>query len=98
MLGTILGVVAASSLVALADVATSYESELRRFTRSHWCRAVLVPVLGPILWVVYGRPRLVRAPSAPSRDLLENTATDDNPRYLAYLDRLIAARRHHAQD
>ncbi len=98
MLGVLVGVVLAVSLVALADVASSYESELRSFNRAHWLRAVMVPVLGPVLWAMYGRPRLVRAPSAPSRYLLENTATDDNPAYIAYLGRLINARRHQAQD
>ena len=98
MLGVLLGVVLAGSLVALADVASSYESELRSFTRAHWLRSVMVPVLGPLLWTMYGRPRIVKAPSAPSRYLLENTATDDNPAYIAYLDRLISARRHQAQD
>ena len=98
MLGVLLGVVLAGSLVALADVASSYESELRSFTRAHWLRSVMVPVLGPLLWTMYGRPRIVKAPSAPSRYLLENTATDDNPAYIAYLDLLISARRHQAQD
>jgi hypothetical protein len=98
MLGVFLGVVLLGSLVALADVASSYESELRSFTRAHWLRSVMVPVLGPVLWVMYGRPRIVRAPSAPSQYMLENTATDDNPAYIAYLGRLINARRHQAQD
>jgi len=98
MLGVFLGVVLLGSLVALADVASSYESELRSFTRAHWLRSVMVPVLGPVLWVMYGRPRIVRAASAPSRYMLENTATDDNPAYIAYLGRLINARRHQAQD
>jgi len=30
--------------------------------------------------------------------LLATTATDDTPAYIAYLDRLISARRHQAQD
>lgn len=98
MLGVILGVVLAGSLVALADVASSYESELRSFTRAHWMRSVMVPVLGPLLWTRYGRPRIVRAPSAPSRYLIESTATDDNPDFIAYLGRVIRARRHQAQD
>ena len=98
MLGVFLGVVLVGSLVALADVASSYESELRRFTRAYWLRAVMVPVLGPLLWTMYARPRIVHAPSAPSQYLLENTATDDNPSYIAYLDRLISARRRQAQD
>lgn len=62
MLGVLLGVVLAGSLVALADVASSYESELRSFTRAHWLRWVMVPVLGPLLWTMYGRPRIVKAP------------------------------------
>lgn len=89
-----IGIVAiVTSLLALLDVASSYESEMRSLTKAHWLRAVLVPVLGPLLWAVYARPRLVRAPAAPSPYLLQTTATDDNPAYIAYLDRLIAARR-----
>ncbi|HEY8663258.1 MAG TPA: hypothetical protein VIL68_06530 [Propionibacteriaceae bacterium] len=61
MLAVLLGVVLAGSLVALADVASSYESELRSFTRAHWMRSVMVPVLGPLLWTMYGRPRIVKA-------------------------------------
>ena len=96
MLGVVLGIVLAGSLVALADVASSYESELRSFTRGHWLRSVMVPVLGPLLWTMYGRPRIVHAPSAPSRYVLESTPTDDNPAYIAYLDRVISARRRQA--
>ncbi|MBI4900357.1 MAG: hypothetical protein HY829_07755 [Actinobacteria bacterium] len=98
MLGLSLAGVIVVSLVAMLDVASSYECELRSFTRGHWLRAAAVPVLGPLLWVVYGRPRAVRAPAGPGAYLLENTATDDNPAYLAYLERLIAARRHQAQE
>lgn len=94
---TVAGIVVVS-IVAVLDVASMCEGELRSFTRHHWLRACLVPLLGPLLWAVYGRPRAVRAPSGPGRYLLENTATDDNPAYVAYLDRLIAARRHQAQD
>ena len=98
MLGWFLGIVFVGSLVAVVDVASSYESELRCFTSGHWLRAVMVPVLGPLLWTMYGRPRIVQAPSAPSRYVLENTATDDNPVYIDYLDRVLNARRHQAQD
>ena len=98
MLGWFLGIVLGGSLLAAADVASSYESELRSFTRRYWLRAVMVPVVGPLLWTLYGRPRIVRAPSAPSRYLIENTATDDNDLYIAYLDRVISARRRQAQD
>jgi hypothetical protein len=98
MLGWFLGIVLGGSMVAVADVASSYESELRCFTRGFWLRVVMVPVVGPLLWSLYGRPRIVRAPSAPSRYLIENTPTDDNDLYIAYLDRVISARRHQAQD
>ena len=92
MLGIVAGVMVAVSLLAMADVATSYESELRSLTRNHWLRAVLVPVLGPVLWALYGRPRLVKAPPAPPSYWLESTATDDNPAYIAYLARVVASR------
>jgi hypothetical protein len=98
MLEVVLGIALAGSLVALADVASSHESELRSFTRRHWLRSVMVPVIGPLLWTMYGRPRIIHAPSAPSRYRLENTATDDNPTYIAYLERVISARRRQAQD
>ncbi len=92
MFGIIAGIVVAASLVAMADVATSYESELRSLTRRHWLRAVMVPVLGPVLWVGYGRPRLVNAPPAPMACWIENSPTDDNPEYIAYLSRVVAGR------
>ncbi|HET7723302.1 MAG TPA: hypothetical protein VFK68_01580 [Propionibacteriaceae bacterium] len=94
---TLAGVIVVS-ILAVLDVASACEGELRSFTRRHWVRASFVPVLGPLLWVVYGRPRAVRAPSAPSRYILQNTATDDNAAYIEYLGRLIEARRHQAQD
>ncbi len=96
MLGLTVASVLVVSLVAMLDVASFYECELRSFTRGHWLRASAVPVLGPLLWVLYGRPRPLQAPSAPGSYILENTATDDNPAYIAYLERLIAARRHQA--
>lgn len=99
MLGIIAGIVLAVSLVAVADVATSYESELRSLSRRHWVRAVMVPVLGPLMWAVYGRPRLVKAPPAPASCWIENAPTDDNPEYIAYLGRVVNARlRRQVQD
>jgi hypothetical protein len=92
MLGIVAGIMVAVSLLAMADVATSYESELRSLTRHHWLRAVLVPVLGPVLWALYGRPRLVMAPPPPPSYWLESSATDDNPAYIAYLARVVASR------
>lgn len=92
MLGIVAGITLAISLLAMADVATSYESELRSLTRRHWWCAVLVPVLGPVLWSLYGRPRLVQAPPAPTSYWIESSATDDNPAYIAYLARVVAGR------
>jgi hypothetical protein len=92
MLGIVAGITLAVSLLAMADVATSYSSELRSLTRHHWLRAVLVPVLGPILWALYGRPRLVKAPPAPTSYWIDSSATDDNPAYIAYLARVVAGR------
>lgn len=92
MLGIVAGILVAGSLLAMVDVASSYESELRSLTRRHWLRAVLVPVLGPVLWALYGRPRLVKAPPAPPTYWIESSATDDNPAYIAYLARVVAGR------
>ena len=92
MFGIVVGITLAVSLMALADVATSYSGELRSLTRHHWLRAVMVPVLGPILWAMYGRPRLVKAPPAPPSSWVASSPTDDNPAYIAYLSRVVAAR------
>ena len=92
MFGIVASITMVVSLLAMADVATSYESELRSLTRHHWLGAVLVPVLGPVLWALYGRPRLVKAPPAPTSYVLESSATDDNPAYIAYLARVVASR------
>lgn len=97
MLLLVFGVLIACSLAALVDVSSSYESELRRGTLAFWRCVAPIPVFGPVLWVLYGRPQLVRAPSTPTRNLLVNAATDDNPDFIAYLDRVVAARRHQAQ-
>lgn len=93
MLGIIACVAVAGSLVAVADVATSYESEMRSLTRKEWLLIALLPVVGPMLWISAGRPRFVKtSPPPPPPYWLQTSATDDNPDYIAYLSRVVAGR------
>lgn len=51
------------SLYALLDALRTHQDQMRTFPKWLWIIAVIFfPVVGPVLWLLLGRPRAVRAP------------------------------------
>ena len=90
-------------IYALIDLATSPGDEVRVLPRPVWLLVILlVPVLGPVSWLVFGRPpsrpdggdgggglrdRIPRpAPRPPSGYAGGPVAPDDDPDFLRKLD------------
>jgi hypothetical protein len=74
-------VVIGVTVYALVDCAGSDGPSVRLLPKPLWFLVVLVPVAGPVLWLVAGRPRDL--PEAPRARPL---APDDDPEFLRRLD------------
>ncbi|MER5641377.1 PLD nuclease N-terminal domain-containing protein [Kitasatospora sp. NPDC002227] len=68
---------------AFIDCVTTPEQEVRHLPKVVWVIVVLLfPLVGSAAWVVAGRRRRPRAATGPM------VAPDDNPEFLASLDKL----------
>lgn len=84
------------TLYTLLDALRTHQDQMRTFPKWLWIIAVIFfPVVGPLLWLLLGRPRAVRAPKprqgggfAGSRRGTPPPATsspDDDEEYLRWL-------------
>lgn len=84
------------TLYTLLDALRTHQDQMRTFPKWLWIIAVIFfPVVGPILWLLLGRPRAVRAPKtrqsggfASSRrgtPLPATSSPDDDEEYLRWL-------------
>ena len=74
-------VVIGVTVYALVDCWASDGPSVRLLPRALWFIVVLVPVVGPVLWLVAGRPR--EEPEAP---MARPLAPDDDPEFLRNLE------------
>ena len=80
------------TVYAIIDCARTGSTEVRALPKPLWLLVVvLLPVLGPVAWLVAGRSRRGPSPAPPSRPV----APDDDPEFLRELER---RRRREAQD
>lgn len=85
-----LAVLAAIALTvyALADCAQSEARHVRTLPRGAWLVVILVlPVLGPLLWIALGRPLAGGGPERGARP--GPLAPDDDPDFLRRLDEQV---------
>jgi hypothetical protein len=73
-------VVLGVTVYALVDCWGSDGPSVRLLPRALWFLVVLVPVVGPVLWLVAGRPREVMDAPHP-----RPVAPDDDPEFLRRL-------------
>jgi hypothetical protein len=88
--------VLAATIFCIIDCIQADDREVRNLPKIVWVLIILIaPVIGPTAWFVAGRPRRSRAvggaprPPTPRRP----TAPDDDPMFLAGLDRTNDERR-----
>jgi len=75
----------ALAIFCLVQVIQARGQQVRAMPRWVWALViVLVPVFGPIAWLVLGQPRRGRPPQRPQRRTL---APDDDPDFLRRLNR-----------
>lgn len=81
-------IIAVMTIYTFYDVLATPRGTARRMPRLVWGIVVFVPVVGPLLWLVLGRPRR-RRPSPPPRGQrpARPSAPDDDPDFLRDLNR-----------
>ncbi len=88
----ILGLITVGVMIyALVDCWRSDDREVRGMPRPLWFLVILVPIVGPVAWLVYGAPR---GPGAGgSRGVPRVVAPDDDPDFLRDLEQKSRERR-----
>ena len=71
---------------AIVDVVTTPSSAVRTLPKPLWFLVVLPPVLGPLAWLLFGRPRR-RGRAVPSAPPPRPVAPDDDEEFLRELRR-----------
>lgn len=69
------------------EIAQSDPRQVRQLSRGIWALIVVVPLLGPIGWLVYGRPNGEEVVRTPARGRPRPLAPDDDPEFLRSLRR-----------
>ncbi|MBO0897453.1 MULTISPECIES: PLD nuclease N-terminal domain-containing protein [Arthrobacter] len=77
-------IVAAVIIYAIVDCVMSRAQEVRSISKTAWIfTIVLLPVLGALLWFLFGRP--MSGPEPKNRKPRHPTAPDDDPEFLRNL-------------
>ena len=69
------------------EIAQSDPRQVRQFSRGRWAVVVLVPIAGPVAWLVYGRPNGQDVVQAAPKQRTRTVAPDDDPDFLRSLRR-----------
>lgn len=84
---TVIFVAVVLAVVAAVDCALSSRGEVRTLPKFLWILIVLLaPVLGPILWFVFGHPRAGRNSNEASSSPAAPKTPDSDPVFLRGLD------------
>ncbi|UYM06923.1 PLD nuclease N-terminal domain-containing protein [Solicola gregarius] len=73
------------TIYAFYDVLATPKGAARRMPKWAWAVLAFVPVIGPILWLCFGRPRRRAMPQRRPRD--NASGPDDDPDFLRDLNR-----------
>ena len=78
-------IVAAVIIYAIIDCVMSRAQEVRSISKTAWLfTIVLLPVIGALLWFLFGRPKA--GPEPKNRRPRRPTAPDDDPDFLRNLE------------
>jgi hypothetical protein len=67
------------------ELAQSDPRDVRQAPRWAWAFAIVIPLLGPIAWLVYGRPNGEAPTPVAPRPHNRQIAPDDDPEFLRNL-------------
>lgn len=68
---------------AIVDIVLIDENRVRAMPKPAWILVALLPILGPLLWLLVGRARIQRARPARTGPI----APDDDPAFLRQLNK-----------
>jgi hypothetical protein len=88
--------VLAATIFCIIDCIQSDEREVRNLPKIVWILLILIaPIVGPAAWFLAGRPRAEQPAPGPQRPASPRrpSAPDDDPTFLAGLDRTNVERR-----
>ena len=69
------------------ELAQSDPREVRQLPRGLWALLIIIPLVGPVGWLVYGRPNGEDVPASPPKQRKRALAPDDDPEFLRNLKR-----------
>jgi hypothetical protein len=75
------------SIYCWIEIAQSEPRHVRQLPRGLWALLVCVPLIGPVAWLVYGRPNGTSRPPAPRPAKPRPLAPDDDPDFLRRIKR-----------
>jgi hypothetical protein len=67
------------------ELAQSDPRDVRQLPRGLWALLIAVPLIGPVGWLVYGRPNGESVPAPRPRPRSRTLAPDDDPEFLRSL-------------
>jgi hypothetical protein len=67
------------------EIALSDPLQVRQLPRSLWALVVIAPLVGPVAWLVFGRPNGSEVPPPPPRQRPRQVAPDDDAEFLRTL-------------
>lgn len=74
-------------IYCLIEIAQSDPRQVRQLPRAMWALIVLIPLGGPVAWLVYGRPNGEEVVQAAPKPRPKVIAPDDDPDFLRSLRR-----------
>jgi hypothetical protein len=69
------------------EIVQSDPRQVRQLSRGLWAVIVLIPILGPVAWLVYGRPNGDEVVQTAPKPRPRVVAPDDDPEFLRSLRR-----------
>lgn len=76
-------------IFALVDCISIYDDRIQSLNKIAWVFIIiLLPIVGPLLWLIIGKDRSRNRPAEIARDARRPLAPDDDPTFLSAHDRL----------
>ena len=76
-------------IFCLVDCISIYDDRIKSLNKITWVfLIILLPILGPVLWLTIGKDRSHNRPAEVARDARRPLAPDDDPTFLGAHDRI----------
>ncbi|MEA5453732.1 PLDc N-terminal domain-containing protein [Sinomonas sp. JGH33] len=75
-------VILAAWLYAMVDCAMADRAAVRGLSKTSWFLITILPIIGTLLWFIFGRPRRTAPPTSGSTRGRRPVAPDDDPDFL----------------